>query len=127
VDDPDPGLMRKFDALGLLLLAVTLGSLEYVLEEGYRWNWLDDPDIRALAWTAAISGALFIARTLRHASPVVDLRALRDRTFAVACLFNFVTGFGIFGAVYVLPLFLGRIRGFNALQIGEAVFISGLS
>jgi DHA2 family multidrug resistance protein len=127
VDDPDPGLMRRFDALGLALLAITLGSLEYVLEEGYRWNWLDDPDIRTLAWVAAISGALFITRSLRHASPVVDLRALRDRTFAVACLFNFVTGFGIFGAVYVLPLFLGRIRGFNALQIGEAVFISGLS
>jgi DHA2 family multidrug resistance protein len=127
VDDPDPGLMKNFDAIGLALLAITLASLEYVLEEGYRWNWFDDPDIRMLAWVAGISGALFIARSLRHPSPVVDFRALRDRTFAVACLFNFVTGFGIFGAVYVLPLFLGRIRGFNSLQIGEAVFISGLS
>jgi MFS transporter, DHA2 family, multidrug resistance protein len=127
VDDPNPSLLRNFDMLGLGLLAIALASLEYVLEEGYRWGWLDDPDILRLTWISAIAGGLFIWRSLRHPSPVVDFRALKNRTFAIATLFIFVTGFGLFGAVYVLPLFLARIAGFNALQIGEAVFSAGLA
>jgi DHA2 family multidrug resistance protein len=127
VDDPDRSLLRKFDAIGLGMLAVSLGSLEYVLEEGFRWGWLGDEGIQLFTWIAAIAGAGFLVRTLHHPSPVVDLRLLGNRTFATASLFNFVTGFGIFGAVYLLPLFLARIGGFNALQIGQAVFIAGVS
>jgi DHA2 family multidrug resistance protein len=127
IDEPDLSMLRKFDVLGLVLLAVSLGSLEYVLEEGYRWNWLDDETIRNLTWTAAITGALFVWRSLVHPSPIVDLRALKSRTFAVACLFIFITGFGLFGGVFVLPLFLARIAGYDARQIGEAVFVAGLS
>jgi DHA2 family multidrug resistance protein len=55
------------------------------------------------------------------------LRALKSRTFAVACLFIFITGFGLFGGVYVLPLFLARVTGYDARQIGAAVFVAGLS
>jgi DHA2 family multidrug resistance protein len=127
VDKPDPVLLRRFDPLGLVLLAVSLGSLEYVLEEGYRWNWLDDETVRTFVWVAGVSSILFVVRTLTHRYPLVDLRALGNRTFAVACFFNFVIGFGMFGTVYILPLFLSRIRGFNALQIGDAVFAAGLS
>jgi DHA2 family multidrug resistance protein len=127
IDEPDFSLLRRFDFLGLLLLAVSLASLEYVLEEGYRWNWLDDTTIRNLTWTAAVSGGLFIWRSLVHPSPIVDLRVLKSRTFAVASLLIFVTGFGLFGGVYVLPLFLARVAGYDARQIGEAVFVAGLS
>ena len=127
VDDPNPSLLRNFDILGLGLLATALASLEYVLEEGYRWGWLDDPEILHLTWISAIAGGLFIWRSLRHPNPVVDFRVLQNRTFAIATLFIFVTGFGLFGAVYVLPLFLARIAGFNALQIGQAVFSTGLA
>ena len=52
---------------------------------------------------------------------------LKSRTFAVASLFIFITGFGLFGGVYVLPLFLARVAGYDARQIGEAVFVAGLS
>ena len=127
IDEPDFSLMRKFDFIGLALLAVSLGSLEYVLEEGYRWNWLDDDTIRNLTWTAAITGGLFIWRSLVHPSPIVDLRVLKSSTFAVACLFIFITGFGLFGGVFVLPLFLARVAGYDARQIGDAVFVAGLS
>jgi MFS transporter, DHA2 family, multidrug resistance protein len=127
VDDPNPSLLRNFDILGLGLLATALASLEYVLEEGYRWGWLDDPEILHLTWISAVAGGLFIWRSLRHPNPVVDFRVLQNRTFAIATLFIFVTGFGLFGAVYVLPLFLARIAGFNALQIGQAVFSTGLA
>ncbi len=127
IDEPDLSLLRRFDFIGLVLLAVSLASLEYVLEEGYRWNWLDDETIRNLTWTAIITGGLFIWRTLVHPSPIVDLRALKNRTFAVASLFIFITGFGLFGGVFVLPLFLARVAGYDARQIGEAVFVAGLS
>jgi DHA2 family multidrug resistance protein len=127
IDEPDFSLLRKFDFLGLGLLALSLGSLEYVLEEGYRWNWLDDDTIRDLTWTAALSGGLFIWRCMVHPSPIVDLRVLKSRTFAIASLLIFVTGFGLFGGVYVLPLFLARVAGYDARQIGEAVFVAGLS
>src|SRR5277367_2519963 len=127
IDEPDFSLLRQFDFIGLLLLAVSLGSLEYVLEEGYRWNWMDDTTIRDFTWLAVITGILFVWRSLTYSSPIVDLRALKSRTFAVACLFIFITGFGLFGGVYVLPLFLARVAGYDARQIGEAVFVAGLS
>jgi DHA2 family multidrug resistance protein len=127
IDEPDFSLLKKFDFIGLFLLALALGSLEYVLEEGYRWNWLDDPTIRNWTWTAVISSVLFLWRCLTHPSPIVDLRLLQNRTFAVASLFIFITGFGLFGGIYVLPLFLARVAGFEARQIGDAVFVAGLS
>ena len=127
IDEPDFSLLKKFDFAGLFLLALALGSLEYVLEEGYRWNWLDDPTIRNWTWIAAISSVLFIWRCLTVESPIVDLRLLTNRTFAVASLFIFITGFGLFGGIYVLPLFLARVAGFEARQIGDAVFVAGLS
>ncbi len=127
IDEPDFSLMKKFDFIGLFLLALALGSLEYVLEEGYRWNWLDDPTIRNWTWTAAISSVAFIWRCLTHPSPIVDLRLLGNRTFATASLFIFITGFGLYGGIYVLPLFLARVAGFEARQIGDAVFVAGLS
>ena len=127
VDEPDPSLLRRFDWIGLVLMALALGSLEYVLEEGYRWNWMDDPTIESLTWIAVITGGLFVWRSLSYSSPIVDLRALKNRTFAVASLFNFITGFGLFASIYVLPLFLGRVAEFDARQIGEAVFVAGLA
>jgi MFS transporter, DHA2 family, multidrug resistance protein len=127
IDEPDLSLLRRFDVLGLGLLAVFLGSLEYVLEEGYRWNWLDDDTIRNLTWISVIAGVLFVWRSLAYSSPIVDLRALKNKTFALASLFNFITGFGMFSSIYVLPLFLDRVAGFDARQIGEAVFVAGLS
>jgi DHA2 family multidrug resistance protein len=127
VDEPEPALLRGFDLLGLVLLAAFLGCFEYVLEEGYRWNWFDDGTILLLTWISVIAGLLFVLRSLRYSNPIVDLHILKNRTFAVACLFNFITGFGLFGAVYVLPLYLARIRGFDAQQIGDAVFVAGFA
>ena len=127
VDQPDLSLLKKFDLTGLVLMALSLGSLEYVLEEGYRWNWMDDTAIRNLTWVAVISGVLFVWRSLSYSSPIVDLRALTNRTFAIASLFNFITGFGTYASIYVLPLFLARVAGFEASQIGNAVFVAGLA
>jgi len=126
VDSPDLGLLRRADYLGMVLLAVFLGCLEYTLEEGPRWNWLSDGTITITAWLSALCGVAFVVRSLTYDHPVVDLRALRDMNFALGCLFSFITGIGIFATIYLTPIFLGRVEGYSALQIGEAVLSTGV-
>ncbi|MDD2089798.1 DHA2 family efflux MFS transporter permease subunit [Pseudomonas guariconensis] len=126
VDHPNLHLLKGADYLGIGLMAVFLGCLEYTLEEGPRWNWFSDATISATAWVAGISGVLFVWRSLKIADPIVDLRALRDRNFALGCLFSFITGIGIFATIYLTPLFLGHVRGYGALDIGLAVFSTGV-
>jgi MFS transporter, DHA2 family, multidrug resistance protein len=126
IDEPDLGLLKLGDWAGIVLIAVFLGCLEYTLEEGPRWNWMEDSVIRTTAWTTMIAGVLFIWRELTAEHPVVDLRALKDRNFALGSFFSFVTGIGLFATIYLTPLFLGRVEGYSAFQIGKAVFSTGV-
>lgn len=125
IDEPDFSLLKQADYLGIGLLAVFLGSLQYVLEEGARWNWFDDEDITTFAVIAAVTGVLFVLRCLRSTSPVVDLRAFGNRNFLLGCVLSFVTGVGIFATIYLTPLFLGYVRGYSAWQTGLAVASTG--
>src|SRR5215472_9723517 len=125
IDEPDLKLLKGADYPGIALMAIALGTLEYVLEEGSRWNWFDDATIRGCSWVAAIAGILFVIRSLTFARPVVELRALGNRNFAVGCFLSFVTGIGIFSTIYLTPLFLGYVRGFSAWQTGIAIFSTG--
>jgi DHA2 family multidrug resistance protein len=127
IDEPDWKVLKDADYPGIALMAVGLGTLEYVLEEGARWNWFDDATIRTCAWIAGVSGVLFVIRSLTFARPVVDLRALKNRNFAVGCFLSFVTGIGIFSTIYLTPLFLGYVRGFSAWQTGVAIFSTGVA
>ncbi|TKI08343.1 DHA2 family efflux MFS transporter permease subunit [Martelella alba] len=126
IDRPNLSLLRGADYLGIVLLAVFLGCLEYTLEEGPRWNWFSDRTLTATAWISAVAGILFIWRTLTYARPIVDLRALKERNFALGCFFSFIVGVGMFSTIYLTPLFLGQVRGFSALQIGWAIFSTGV-
>jgi DHA2 family multidrug resistance protein len=125
IDEPDLSLLKEADYLGIVLMAVGLGTLEYFLEEGTRWNWFSDDTITACAWIAGFSLVAFIIRSLMVASPVVDFRALDNRNFALGCFLSFVTGIGIFSTIYLTPLFLGYVRGYSAWQTGVAVFSTG--
>ena len=125
IDEPNLSLLKDADYPGIALMAIALGTLEYVLEEGSRWNWFDDATIRTSAWVASIAGILFVIRSLTFARPVVDLRALGNRNFAIGCFLSFVTGIGIFSTIYLTPLFLGYVRGFSAWQTGVAIFSTG--
>ena len=127
IDRPDFALLKDADYLGIVLLALTLGNLEYVLEDGARWNWFGDATIRGCAAIAAIAGLGFIARSLTCARPVVDLRAFGNRNFSLGCLLSFITGVGIFSNIYLTPLFLGYVRGFSAWQTGTAIFSTGVA
>ena len=125
LDEPDLTLLTGADYLGMILMAVCLGCLDYVLKEGARWEWFSDDTIRVCAWFAALAGAGFVTRSLTYARPIVDLRAFASRNFTLGCWFSFVTGVGTFGLIYLTPLFLGHVRGFIAWQIGGAILWAG--
>jgi len=126
IDEPDLRLLKGADYLSMVFMALFLGCLEYTLEEGPRWNWFSDSTILITAWVSGLAALAFVGRTLSVSNPVVDLRALGERNFALGCFFSFVTGIGLFATIYLTPLFLGRVRGYSALDIGLAVFSTGV-
>ena len=106
-------------------MAGFLGALEYVLEEGPRYEWFDDDTIFVVAIVSALSAVVFFARVLSARVPIVDLRAFANRNFAVGSLFSFVLGIGLYGLTYLFPVYLAQVRGYDALMIGETMFVSG--
>ncbi|HEY0419359.1 MAG TPA: DHA2 family efflux MFS transporter permease subunit, partial [Acetobacteraceae bacterium] len=127
IDKPDHSLRRSFDLFGLALMASFLGSLEYVLEEGERNGWFEDETIAWLSVITVVCGVLFFWRMLTRREPMVDLRAFGNANFAFGSLFSIVIGVGLYGSIYVIPLFLGRVRGFDSLEIGQTMFVTGLA
>ena len=127
IDRPNLALLRGFDVPGLVFMALFLGSLQYVVEEGARNDWFEDGSIRAFAAVSAAGALLFFWRVLAYRQPIVDLRAFLNRNFAVGCLYSFVLGVGLYGSIFLLPMFLARVRGLNALQIGVIMMVTGVA
>src|SRR3569833_1159062 len=110
----------KVDWQGILLLTVGLGSLQYVLEEGERYDWLNDTNIFRLAVLAAITLTAFIAWELspKNTQPVVNLRVLRNKDLTAGAILHQVGGFGIYGGTFILPIFAQGILGYTASSTG---------
>jgi len=125
-DKPDHSLIKRFDWLGLAGMAAFLGSLEYVLEEGTRLDWFQSHEIVFFSVVMVFGAVLFFWRALTRDDPLVDLYAFRNRNFAFGSLFSFCMGIGLYGLTYLYPVYLGRIRGYDALMIGETMFVTGL-
>ncbi|HEP1894601.1 TPA: DHA2 family efflux MFS transporter permease subunit [Kluyvera cryocrescens] len=126
IDKPNLSLLKGADYLGIALLALTLGCLEYSLEEGARWGWFDDSTIIVTSGLTLVSALLFATRTLTISNPIMDLYAFSDKNFSLGCFFSFAGGAGIFSTVYLTPVFLGQVRGFSAMDIGLAVCTTGI-
>jgi DHA2 family multidrug resistance protein len=126
-DKPNLKLLERFDWWGLLSMAGFLGALEYVLEEGPRNDWLQDGTIALFAAISAVSAITFFARVLLAREPIVDLSAFTNRNFALGSVFSFILGIGLYGLTYIYPLYLAQIRGYDALMIGETLFVSGVA
>jgi DHA2 family multidrug resistance protein len=125
-DEPHFSLFKDFDWAGLAFMAGFLGCLEYVLEEGPTWDWFQDRSILIAAIICAASTVAFFWRALTAKEPIVDLYAFTDRNFAGGCAFSFIMGIGLYGLTYLYPVYLGRVRGYSALQIGETRFVTGV-
>lgn len=126
VDDPDWDLLDKIDFRGIVYIVFFLGSLQYVLEEGVRDEWFESREIVFFSLVAISSGIAMLHRELTIEHPIVDLRAFRDRNFAVGCVFSFILGIGLYTTIYLMPVYLASIKGLNSLQIGQYVMITGI-
>ena len=126
VDDANLPMLKRIDWMHVASLAVFLGALQYVLEEGPRYQWFEDETIKTVAWVSLIGAIVFIERSFYSTMPVVKLTPFRHPVFALACVLNVVIGFGLYSATYLTPVFLGRVRGFSSLDIGTTVFVSGI-
>lgn len=117
----------RIDQLGILLLAVGIGSLQYVLERGEADDWFDDKTIQWLTVAAVIAIPMFIWWELRGTKdPVVDLRTLKNRNLSVGSILMVVIGYGLFTSVLLYPLFAQRIVGLTATQTGKLLIPGGL-
>jgi len=125
-DQARPALLRTLDWSHLLAMAIFLGGVDYVLEEGPRHGWFGDPGIATTAWVALVAFVLFMERSLRSATPVVRLTPFRRPTFVFASALALATSAAIFAATYLVPVFLGRVQGYNSLDIGTTVCVTGL-
>src|SRR5690606_12583426 len=114
------------DYAGIVSLGLGLGCLQVFLEEGHRKDWLESSLILGLGSVAAISLVLFVILQLSRDNPLINLRILRERNFGLTSIASLGMGLGLYGSIYLLPLYLAQIQGYNALQIGEVIMWMGL-
>ncbi len=129
IKDP-PYLVRektKIDGLGLAFMTVGLGALQIMLERGEREAWFESDTIRLLLVLSVASLAFFVWRELTCDKPAVDLRILKDLNFTSGSLIGGVIGMGLFGSLFLLPLFLQQLLGYPALDSGVALMPRSLA
>lgn len=118
---------KPIDWWGILLLAITVGSMQVVLEKGETEDWFQTPYITALTVSTILAGIGFIWRELSTDHPVVDFRILKNRSFAIGIITSFALGFALYGSVFIFPVFCQNLLGFTALQTGLILLPGGLA
>ena len=114
------------DLTSLGLGATALATLEIAIKEAPERGWMS-PLVGALLSLCLITAFGFVFRTLRSQRPLVDLRTFRDRNFSICCLLSFLLGMGLFGSVYLMPVFLAYVRAHNAFEIGKIMLVTGVA
>ncbi|AWO00774.1 MFS transporter [Chitinophaga alhagiae] len=112
----------KIDYVGILLLIIWVGSLQYILEKGQSEDWFAAQHIVVLAIAAVLAFILFIWWELRTEAPAVNLHVLKNRTLAITTLLTFIMGMGIYCSMFVYPVWMQRIMGFTPTLTGESLF-----
>ncbi|WP_423146432.1 DHA2 family efflux MFS transporter permease subunit [Rubrolithibacter danxiaensis] len=125
-ETPRSGKGTPIDWWGILLLAIAVGSLQTVLEKGETEDWFATPYITALSIASVLGIILFIWREFSTDHPIVNFKIMRHRSFSVGMFTSFVLGFGLYGSVFVFPIFCQNLLGFSAQQTGEILFPGGL-
>ena len=121
--NPSEPQYKKLDWVGLLLLAIGLGSMQYVLEQGQQYDWFDDGNIRLFTFVSIAGLASFVWWTLRSKIPVVDLHVLRLRQVAAGSLLGAVLGVSLYGSILVLPQYLQNSLDFTATLSGLTILV----
>ena len=115
------------DAVGIALLIVSVGSLQYLLEHGQREDWFDSRLIVALAVAGVVGGIALVWRELTVRHPVIDFRVLRHRPMWVGTLLGIVMGVGLYASVFTLPVFLQGTLRMTAQQTGVLMLPGALA
>jgi MFS transporter, DHA2 family, multidrug resistance protein len=115
---------KSLDIVSLLALALALAALQIALKEAAKLGWTSVVVLGLLCATAA-SAALFVCRSLSRPQPIIDLAALADRQFALGCALSFILGIGLYGNVYLMPVFLAYVRLHDAFEIGQVMLVTG--
>ncbi|MEO9170316.1 MAG: DHA2 family efflux MFS transporter permease subunit [Candidatus Baltobacteraceae bacterium] len=123
----EPQRLKKLDWAGLGLLAMGLGSMQYVLDQGQQFDWLSDPNIRWFTALAIFGIGSFIWWTLRSKIPVVDLSVLKLRQVVAGSALGAVLGISLYGSILVLPQYLQNSLGFTATMSGLTMLVRALA
>ena len=126
IEKPNFNDLATLDLFSLLMMTAALGCLELGLKQAPQLGWLSARCI-ALFLASGLAAAIFASRTLKASRPVVELKTLRARAFAVSCALSFCLGVGLFGSVYLMPVFLAYVRRHDAFEIGTIMLVTGIA
>lgn len=119
--------LNEVDFLGIGLLAITVGSLQYVLERGQEDDWFNSNVIIFLIITAVLGLFFFIWRELSYKNPIVELRVLKNGNLRIGTVMSFILGFGLYGSTFIIPLYTQSTLGWTAQQSGMLMIPSALT
>src|SRR6267154_3199246 len=119
--------VNRVDYIGLLLLALGIGTLQTMLERGERLDWFQSRQVITLAVVSVASLVSFVWHELTTEYPVVDLRILKSRQLAVGVVFGMVLGVCLYATVFVLPVYLQNLQHFTANQTGLVILPGALA
>jgi len=126
----DPAYVRRqiktIDWWGLALLTIGIVCIQVMLDKGQRLDWFDSQFIRTLAALGAAGLILFIIRELHTTEPIVDLKVLHNRTFALGTIFTTIVMFGMYGTYILIPLFCQQISGYTPMRAGLVLSVQSL-
>ncbi len=125
-DLPRP-VLPKVDWWGIIWIAVSIGCLQTILAEGQEYDWFNSNFIKYLVIVGSITFILLIWQELRTRSPAVDLRVLRYRSLAAGSIYSGILGMGLYGPLFIVPVFAQSILGFSATQTGFLLAPGALS
>jgi DHA2 family multidrug resistance protein len=120
-DHPEHHRTKRVDGAGIALLALAVGGVQLMLERGERLDWFDSGLVVALAVLSLVSAVLLIVHELRAEEPAVNLRLLEKPQFLAGSLMGIVLGAGLFGSVFILPIFLQGMLHMTAWQTGVII------
>lgn len=117
---------QKIDYVGMILMFIGIGSLQVFLDQGNSKNWFDSNFIMLLCLTSIVTIIAFIARSLKHKTPVITMRIFQDRNFAICTITLGIFAAALFGFIALEPMMLEHIYGYTALIAGITMSSLGI-
>jgi DHA2 family multidrug resistance protein len=118
--------LRSLDVPSLIMMATALAALEIALKDAPGRGWSDGLVLGLLALSVACAAGM-VRRSPRAGGAIADFRLFADRNFMIGCILSFVLGFGLFGSVYLMPVYLAFVRYHDALEIGTIMLVTGVA